>query len=108
MNVMRVRYKMIDVLAIILLVSVMTVSSHTNFQSQLWVTKILSDTLGDYVPDGGTACRRHGLLYHEELRDLKLWATQSKLDGNLIIIVRSVILNVIKKKIWESTVGSRG
>lgn len=65
----------------------MTVSGHTNFQSQLWVTKILSDTLDDYIPDGGTACRRHGMVYREGLKGLKLWATQSKLDRNVIIIV---------------------
>lgn len=74
-------YKMTDILAIVLLISVMAVSAgHTHFQPQLWVTKILSDTLDNYTPDGeNAACRRHGLAYREDLRDLKLWATQSKL-----------------------------
>lgn len=49
-----------------------------NVQSQTWVTKILSDTLSDYTPDGGMVCKRHGLEYREGLKNLKLWATQSK------------------------------
>lgn len=69
---------MTDSLKCILVIFVVIVSSHANFQSQLWVTKILSDTLDDYVPDGGAMCRRHGVEYREGLKTLKLWATQSK------------------------------
>lgn len=61
-----------------LLVSVIAVSGETNFQPQRWVTKILSETLDDYVPDGGIQCRRHGLEYQKGIKDLKLWAVQSK------------------------------
>ncbi|XP_025194462.1 nose resistant to fluoxetine protein 6-like isoform X2 [Melanaphis sacchari] len=61
---------------IFFMTSVLTVFSQPNFQSQLWVTKILSDTLDEYTPDGGIVCKRHGLEYREGLRDLKLWATQ--------------------------------
>lgn len=64
--------------------SVLTVSSQSNFQSQLWVTKILSNTLDEYTPDGGIACKRHGLEYRKGLKDLKLWATQSEYDYNFI------------------------
>lgn len=59
--------------------SMLAVSSQSNFQSHLWVTKLLSDTLNEYTPDGGIVCKRHGLEYREGLRDLKLWATQSEL-----------------------------
>lgn len=59
--------------------SVLAVSSQSNFQSQLWVTKIFSHALDEYTPDGGIVCQRHGLEYREGLRDLKLWATQSEL-----------------------------
>ncbi|CAH1710164.1 nose resistant to fluoxetine protein 6-like isoform X1 [Aphis gossypii] len=63
-------------LVIFFMTSVLTVSSQSNFQSQLWVTKILSNTLDEYTPDGGIACKRHGLEYRQGLKDLKLWATQ--------------------------------
>jgi len=66
-------------LTIFLMTSVLAVSSQSNFQSQLWVTKILSVALDEYTPDGGIMCKRHGLEYREGLRDLKLWATQSEL-----------------------------
>jgi len=66
-------------LTIFLITSALAVYSQSNFQSQLWVTKILSDALDEYTPDGGIVCKRHGLEYREGLRDLKLWATQSKL-----------------------------
>lgn len=72
---------MTDLLVIILLISVVTVTGQITFQnvqSQMWVTKILSDTLSDYIPDGEMVCKRHGLEYREGLKDLKLWATQSK------------------------------
>lgn len=68
--------------AIFLMTSVLAVSSQSNLQSQLWVTKILSDTLDEYTPDGGVVCKRHGLQYREGLRDLKLWATQSEFMYN--------------------------
>lgn len=72
---------MTDLLEIILVISITAASGQTNLQngySQTWVTKILSDALGDYIPDGETMCRRHGLEYQEGLKNLKLWATQSK------------------------------
>lgn len=75
-----------DMLVIILVTSVViTVSGQTNFQSKLWVTKILSNTLDDYVPDGGTVCKRHGIEYREGLKDLKLWATESEHDLNYTV-----------------------
>lgn len=68
-----------DMLVIILVTSAaIIVSGQTNFHSKLWVTKILSNTLDDYVPDGGTVCKRHGIQYREGLKDLKLWATESE------------------------------
>lgn len=82
-----VRYEMTDnniMLTIFLMTSVLVVSSQSNFQSQLWVTKILSDALDEYTPDGGIMCKRHGLEYREGLRDLKLWATQSELHTILV------------------------
>lgn len=69
-------------LAIFCMTFVLTVSSQTIFQSQLWVTKILSNTLDEYTPDGGIVCKRHGLEYRKGLKDLKLWATQSEFDYN--------------------------
>lgn len=78
---------MTNTLIIILVISLWIVFGQTNYyQSQLWVTKILSDTLDDYTPDGGAACKRHGLEYREGLKNLKLWATQSKQNGNYYTI----------------------
>ncbi|VVC24589.1 Nose resistant-to-fluoxetine protein, N-terminal,Double-stranded RNA-binding [Cinara cedri] len=66
-----------NVLAIIFIATaVITVFGQLNFQSKLWVTKILSNTLDEYTPDGGIICRRHGLEYRDGLKNLKLWATQ--------------------------------
>lgn len=78
----RATYGTTDMLATILVtwfVVTTTVTGHANFRSQLWVTKILSDALDGYVPDGGPACRRHGLEYRDGQSDLKLWATRSKI-----------------------------
>jgi len=79
-----VRHSDGDMLAIVLVASsaMMTASGHANSRSPFWVTKILSGALDDYVPDGGTACRRHGLQYRDELAGLKLWATRSKTISN--------------------------
>lgn len=52
-------------------------SDETNFQRQRWVTKILYDTLENYVPDDEPMCKRHGQMYREGLDVLELWATQS-------------------------------
>jgi len=67
-------------LAIILVTLIMDISGQKNLQSKQWVTKILSSTLDEYIPDGGIMCKRHGLEYREGLNDLKLWATQSKFN----------------------------
>lgn len=87
---------MMNLLVIILVISVMTVTGQTNFhnvQSQIWVTKILSDTLSDYIPDGEMVCKRHGLEYWEGLKDLKLWATQSKFIVKIKLLRDSILNN---------------
>lgn len=87
---------MTDLLAIILLISVTTVTSQITFQnvqSQKWVTKILSDTLSDYIPDGEMMCKRHGLEYREGLKDLKLWATQSKFMIEINLKMNCMLVN---------------
>jgi len=80
-----VRHSDGDMLTIVLVASsaMMTTASGlaANSPTPFWVTKILSDALDDYVPDGGTACRRHGLQYREGLAGLRLWATRSKTIG---------------------------
>lgn len=70
-------------LTIVLVASsvLVTVDGHADVPTRLWVTKILSDVLDDYVPDGGPACRRHGLQYRDGLNDLELWATRSKIKS---------------------------
>lgn len=93
---------MTEMLAILFLVtSVLTVSSQSNFRAQLRVTKILSDALDEYTPDGGTVCKRHRLEYREGLRDLKLWATQSKpityLRSIIIILYSKIRLNKLSQ-----------
>jgi len=66
------------------------VSGETEYQPRRWVTKILHDTLENYVPDGGPTCRRDGQAYLEGLKDLRLWATQSEFTSrrqyNIIVI----------------------
>lgn len=80
------RYLATEMLTVILLTCVMTISGQKHYQPQKWVTKILAETLDDYTPDGGIVCRRHGLEYREGLKELKLWATQSKLNRDLFDI----------------------
>lgn len=66
-------------LAVILLTLITVVSGEKELHQQQWVTKILYDTLEDYVPNGNSTCKRDGQIYRDGLKDLKLWATQSKL-----------------------------
>lgn len=91
-----VRYKMTDSLTIFLVTSVAIASVQGNFQSQLWVTKILADTLDDYVPDGGTMCRRNAVKYNEGLKNLKLWATQSKFQLLKLIYCTPELSTMVK------------
>jgi hypothetical protein len=95
---------MTDLFKFFLITSVVVVSGHLNIHSQLWVTKILSDTLDDYVPDGGAMCRRHGVEYREGLKNLKLWATQSKfylLKLNCVVSSNCVQLEQILNTIYK-------
>lgn len=66
-------------LAVILLTLITVASGENKLHQQQWVTKILYDTLEDYVPNGNSTCKRDGLVYRDGLKNLKLWATQSKL-----------------------------
>lgn len=65
-------------LAVILLTFITIAFGENELHQQQWITKILYDTLEDYVPDGRLTCKRDGLVYRDGLKDLKLWATQSK------------------------------
>lgn len=91
MDIVCAMYDMMDsniiMLEILLMTSVLAVSSQSNFQSQLWVTKMLSHALDEYTPDGRIVCQRHGLEYRKGLRDLKLWATQSEFSISFVLIV---------------------
>lgn len=66
-------------LAVILLTFISVAFGKIELHQQQWITKILYNTLEDYIPNGSSStCKRDGLVYQDGLKDLKLWATQSK------------------------------